>query len=78
MPTFRRQLQVPSKCSPLAIDDAARLLDRYEEVRVIAEAMRHAEPRRQMFKIAETYKRLAQHAYERARRKATQGPQGST
>ena len=47
----------------------ARWLDRAEEARVMAEGMSRPEARLQMLKIAETYKRMAEQAYRRARRR---------
>jgi len=55
----------PTRKQP--IDDAAYWLDRAEEVQLIAEDMTHPESRAQMLRVAETYKRLAQRAYERAK-----------
>jgi hypothetical protein len=43
-------------------NEAARLLDRAEEARLIGEGMLHANTRLQMLKLAETYRRLAEHA----------------
>jgi len=51
----------------LSIDDAAYWLDRAEEVQLFAEGMTNSEPRAQMMRVAETYRRLAELAYERAK-----------
>jgi len=69
MPSLRKHSPVPRRFPAQPIDDAAYLLDRSEEARTIAAGMRHPGPRRQMLSIAETYKRLAEHAYWRATRK---------
>jgi len=51
----------------LSIDDAAYWLDRAEEVQLFAEGMTNPEPRAQMMRAAETYRRLAELAYKRAK-----------
>lgn len=43
-------------------NEAARLLDRAEEAQLIGEKMHHADTRLQMLRLAETYRRLAEHA----------------
>ena len=51
----------------LSIDDAAYWLDRAEEVQLFAEGMTNSGPREQMMRVAESYRRLAELAYERAK-----------
>jgi len=41
---------------------AARLLDRAQEAQLIGETMHHVDTRLQMLKLAENYRRLAEHA----------------
>jgi hypothetical protein len=53
-----------------AVDnETARLRDRAEEAQLLGEAMHYPNTRLEMFKLAETYRRLAEHAV-RWRRKS--------
>lgn len=72
MPSSRPQPSDPtsfhfSPTRKLPIDDAAYWLDRAEEIETAAEGMIHPETRAQMLRLAESYKRLAERAYERAK-----------
>jgi hypothetical protein len=64
MPTAR---QAHSPTSQRPIDDATYWLDRAEEIQTIADGMRDPHARILMLDLIETYKRLAERAYERAK-----------
>lgn len=49
------------------IDDAAYWLERAEELQAIGEGMTHPDTRAQMLKLAQTYKQMAERAYQLAR-----------
>ena len=49
------------------IDDAAYWLDRAEELRTIADSMSHPDTRLMMLDLAQTYKEMADRAYQRAK-----------
>jgi len=67
MPSLRHQAPPSAAIQP--IDDAAALLDRADELRIISAKMRNPEARRMMLALADTYKHLAERAYKRAKRK---------
>ena len=69
MPTARTSLNKTfSPTGKQPIDDAAYWLDRAEEIKTIAEGIGNPHARLLMLDLAETYKRLAEQAYERANR----------
>jgi hypothetical protein len=63
MPSQRPQLPPSS-----SIDNAAYWLTRAEEVQAVAEGMIDPQTRLKLLELAEAYKSLAEHAYQRARR----------
>lgn len=70
MPSLRQPSAPTFAFSPTRkrpIDDAAYWLDRAEEIQTAADGMIHPETRAQMLKLAESYKHLAERAYERAK-----------
>jgi hypothetical protein len=67
MPSLRRYFQAPIE-GRLPIDNAAYCLNRAEEILTIAEGMTNRQARLELLGVAEGYKRLAEHAYQRAKR----------
>ena len=49
------------------IDDAAYWLDRAEEIRAIVEDMKDPDARLMVLDLAQTYKEMAERAYQRAK-----------